>query len=87
MPEKFNNNLSLEISSHTDQKGAENYNLKLSQKRAQAVVDYLITKGIQVERLSAYGYGETKPRNKFPKTAKGHSENRRTCFEVIREDY
>jgi peptidoglycan-associated lipoprotein len=48
--------------SHTDSRDTEEYNLELSQKRAQSVVDYLIGKGIAVERLTARGYGETNPK-------------------------
>jgi OOP family OmpA-OmpF porin len=50
----------IEISSHTDNKGADDYNLRLSQKRAESVVAYLISKGIEKNRLVAKGYGETK---------------------------
>jgi OOP family OmpA-OmpF porin len=50
----------IEVSSHTDNKGADDYNLKLSQKRAESVVTYLISKGIEKNRLVAKGYGETK---------------------------
>jgi OOP family OmpA-OmpF porin len=50
----------IELSSHTDNKGSDDYNLKLSQKRAESVVAYLIAKGIDKKRLVAKGYGETK---------------------------
>lgn len=56
-----NPQITVEISSHTDNKGGDDYNLKLSQKRAESVVSYLIAKGIDKKRLSAKGYGETKP--------------------------
>jgi peptidoglycan-associated lipoprotein len=48
--------------SHTDSRDTEEYNIELSQKRAQSVVDYLIEKGIDQERLSAKGYGESSPK-------------------------
>ena len=48
--------------SHTDSRDTEEYNMDLSQKRAQSVVDYLIGKGIAAERLTAKGYGETSPK-------------------------
>ena len=56
-----NPNISIELGAHTDFKGADEYNLVLSQKRAEAVVDYLISNGISKERLTAKGYGETTP--------------------------
>jgi peptidoglycan-associated lipoprotein len=48
--------------SHTDSRDTEEYNYDLSQKRAQSVVQYLIEKGIEPERLSARGYGESSPK-------------------------
>ena len=48
--------------SHTDSRDTEEYNLTLSQKRAQVVVQYLIDKGIEPERLLAKGYGESTPK-------------------------
>jgi len=57
-----NPNVTIELMSHTDSRDTEEYNLELSQKRAQSVVDYLIGKGIAVERLTARGYGETNPK-------------------------
>lgn len=56
-----NPNISIEMGAHTDYKGADEYNLVLSQKRAEAVVDYLINNGISKERLTAKGYGESMP--------------------------
>ncbi|MBL4624078.1 MAG: OmpA family protein, partial [Flavobacteriales bacterium] len=53
--------LKIEIDGHTDSKGAAEYNHKLSQKRAQSVVDYLLERGIAEDRLEAQGYGEEKP--------------------------
>lgn len=58
---ELNDNLVVEIRSHTDQRGGDNYNLKLSQRRAQSVVDYLIAHEIPIDRLVPKGYGETKP--------------------------
>jgi len=57
-----NPNVTIELMSHTDSRASEEYNLELSQKRAQSVVDYLVSKGIDVERLSAKGYGESTPK-------------------------
>jgi peptidoglycan-associated lipoprotein len=57
-----NPNITIELSSHTDSRGNDEYNMNLSQARAQAVVDYLISKGIADDRLVAKGYGESKPK-------------------------
>lgn len=57
-----NPNITIELMSHTDNRGSEQANLELSQKRAQAVVDYLIQKGIAADRLVAKGYGEIDPK-------------------------
>jgi OmpA-OmpF porin, OOP family len=57
----LNNNLIVEINSHTDARGSDIYNLDLSQRRAKSCVDYLISKGIDPERLIPKGYGETRP--------------------------
>lgn len=56
-----NPNLIIQINSHTDSRGSEKYNEKLSQGRANSVVVYLISKGITAERLIAKGFGESKP--------------------------
>jgi len=56
-----NPNVTIELMSHTDSRDTEEYNIDLSQKRAQSVVKYLIEKGIDTERLSARGYGESSP--------------------------
>lgn len=57
-----NPNVTIELMSHTDSRDTEEFNLDLSQKRAQSVVDYLIAKGIAADRLTARGYGETNPK-------------------------
>jgi peptidoglycan-associated lipoprotein len=57
-----NENVTIELMSHTDSRDTEEYNLDLSQKRAQVVVQYLIGKGIAPERLTAKGYGESTPK-------------------------
>lgn len=81
----LNNNLSIEISSHTDARGSDKYNLRLSQDRAKSVVDYLIEKGIVADRLKAQGYGESRPLIVNAKTEEEHQKNRRTAFRSIRE--
>ena len=57
-----NENVTIELMSHTDSRDTEEYNLDLSQKRAQVVVQYLIDKGIAPDRLTAKGYGESQPK-------------------------
>ncbi|MBK8807317.1 MAG: OmpA family protein [Bacteroidales bacterium] len=78
----------IEISSHTDSKGNDEYNKKLSQERAQSVVDYLIKKGIDSKRLYAKGYGEEKSiaPNENPDGSDnpvGREKNRRTEFRIL----
>lgn len=92
---KINDNLSIELSSHTDARGNDAYNMKLSQGRAQSCVDYIISKGIAKKRILATGYGETKPiipeaeiNKMVPKSEEfetAHQKNRRTAFRVIGE--
>ena len=54
-------NAKVEVAGHTDNRGGDEYNQALSQRRAEAVRDYLVGKGIAADRLSAKGYGESKP--------------------------
>ena len=58
----FNPTITIELMAHTDHVGSDEFNFDLSQKRAQSVVDYLIEKGINPQRLVAKGYGETWPK-------------------------
>jgi len=74
----------LEISGHTDAQGEHDKNVQLSQDRAQAVVDYLISKGINSERLTAVGYGPDRP-IADNSTSEGRKTNRRVEFEIIYE--
>lgn len=83
-------NLKFEISAHTDSKGSDAYNLKLSQKRAESVVRYLVSKGIPEQQLVPMGYGETKPiaPNENPDgtdNPTGREKNRRTEFKILGE--
>ncbi len=79
-------NITIEISSHTDSRATDDYNKKLSLKRAQNVVDYLVKRGIDKKRLKAVGYGETKLLNKCKDgadcTEDEHAKNRRTEFKI-----
>lgn len=75
--------LKIEVGGHTDSNGSDKYNLKLSQKRAESVRQYLIKKGgIDGSRLTAKGYGEAKPID-TNKTRSGRSRNRRVEFNSI----
>jgi outer membrane protein OmpA-like peptidoglycan-associated protein len=86
---EFNPRVIIELSSHTDSRGSDEYNEKLSQARAESCVNYLISKGIKPERLVAKGYGEKKLLNKcadnVPCKEEEHAINRRTEFQVIGE--
>ena len=66
---ELNPNVTIELSSHCDFRGSDSYNQRLSQRRAEAVVEYLIKKGIEEERLTAVGYGENKPKSILKKVA------------------
>lgn len=57
-----NPNITIEMASHTDRHGGEAYNMNLSQRRAQSVIDYLISVGISKDRLQAQGYGKSRPK-------------------------
>lgn len=69
-------NVNIEVAGHTDSRGSDEYNIKLSQRRAEAVRDYLIDKGIASGRLSARGYGESQPIASNA-TDEGRFQNRR----------
>lgn len=77
-----NPTLKIELGSHTDSKGSDDYNQKLSQSRSQSVVTYLIGKGIATDRLVAKGYGETVP-VATNDTDEGRQQNRRTEFKIL----
>ncbi len=71
----------VELQGHTDDRGKDDYNLDLSQRRAAAVRDYLISQGVSSSRLTAKGYGETQP-VADNKTAQGRAQNRRVVMKV-----
>ncbi|MFK7798674.1 MAG: OmpA family protein [Aureispira sp.] len=81
------NQISVEIRSHTDARGSSSYNTELSEKRAKAVYDYLVKNGVNKHRLKYKGYGESKLLNKCKDGVRcsnsEHAENRRTDFRVI----
>jgi outer membrane protein OmpA-like peptidoglycan-associated protein len=74
----------IRIEGHTDSRGSEAYNQKLSEKRAEALKTYLVGKGIEADRLSTIGYGESQP-IADNKTDAGRAENRRSVFRIVRE--
>lgn len=82
-----NPNLNIELSSHTDSRSSDSFNMVLSQKRAKAAVDYIISKGISKSRLKAIGYGEThllnNCKNDMPCSEEEHAKNRRTEFKIV----
>ncbi|MCY7362295.1 MAG: OmpA family protein, partial [Ignavibacteria bacterium] len=83
---KDNPTIKVELGSHTDTRGSDSYNVKLSQRRADSAVKYIISKGIDRSKITAKGYGESKLINKCKNGVKcteaEHQENRRTEFTV-----
>jgi outer membrane protein OmpA-like peptidoglycan-associated protein len=81
--------ISIELSSHTDSNGSDEYNMALSERRAKAAVDYIVSKGISASRITGKGYGETQLVNKCGNgvecTDEEHAQNRRIEFKVIRK--
>lgn len=75
-------NIKVEIGGHSDAKGTDDYNLKLSEKRGQAVVDYLIARGVPAERLTNKGYGESQPIDSN-ETEEGRELNRRVELKIV----
>ena len=73
--------LDAEVQGHTDSVGSAAYNLKLSQRRADAVKTYLVSKGVNSANLTAHGFGKTHPIASND-TAEGRAQNRRVQFEV-----
>ena len=80
----------VEIGSHTDNKGSDEYNIDLSQKRSESVVSYLVSKGISPDRLVAKGYGMRIPiapntNSDGTDNPEGRQLNRRTEFKIVGE--
>ncbi len=83
---KENPGIRVEIQGHTDSKGSDAYNLRLSERRAQSVVNYLVRNlGIEVGRLTAKGYGESRP-VADNETDDGRAINRRVDFVILGQD-
>jgi len=83
----LNNGISIALASHTDSQGSSASNQRLSERRAQAVVNYLIAKGVNPSQLTGKGYGENRLTNRCADgvtcTAAEHRANRRTTFRVV----
>ncbi|MBQ7209676.1 MAG: OmpA family protein [Paludibacteraceae bacterium] len=75
----------VEVQGHTDNVGKADYNQSLSERRANSVRDYLVGKGVPAEKLTAKGYGLTKP-IADNKTADGRKQNRRVEFVITFEE-
>ena len=79
--------MKIDIRSHTDSRGSDSYNLKLSDRRAKATLEWIVKQGIDRKRLKAKGYGETRLvngcSNGVPCTEEEHQENRRSEFIVV----
>ena len=77
----------IELRSHTDARATDMYNIRLSESRARAAMDYLVSRGIQADRLVARGYGENELLNGCDDTVNcpedKHQQNRRTEFKIV----
>lgn len=88
-----NPNITIEMASHTDRVGSDEYNIGLSQRRAASVVDYLIAAGIPADRLQAQGYGRSRPKTvtkrlakQYPQFAEGTSLTEEFILTLSEED-
>ena len=80
-----NPNVTIEMASHTDRKGTEAYNLDLSSRRAKSVIDYLISVGIEPQRLQSQGYGKSRPKTITKKLAREYPQFKEG--DVLTEEY
>jgi len=78
-----NPSIEIEMSAHTDSRGTDDYNFKLSDNRARSVMEYIISKGISKDRITSHGYGETKP-VATNDTDEGRQLNRRVEFKILK---
>lgn len=83
---KNNDKLVIMAKSHTDNRGSDSYNLNLSDRRAKATVQYVISKGIAASRITGKGFGETEPKVdcKDACTEEQHAQNRRSEFLIVK---
>jgi outer membrane protein OmpA-like peptidoglycan-associated protein len=79
--------IKIDVRSHTDSRGNDNYNMKLSDRRAKATMKWMIDNGISKDRITGKGYGESQLVNKcangVPCTPQEHQANRRSEFIVV----
>jgi outer membrane protein OmpA-like peptidoglycan-associated protein/tetratricopeptide (TPR) repeat protein len=81
-----NPNMVIFAKSHTDSRGSDKYNINLSDRRAKATVQYLISKGIAKERISGQGFGESEPKVACKScTEEEHAQNRRSEFLIVKK--
>ncbi len=79
-------NMVIDAKSHTDSRGADSYNLKLSDRRAKSTVQYLVSKGVAKNRITGSGMGETQPKVPCTEcTEEEHAQNRRSEFLIIKK--
>jgi outer membrane protein OmpA-like peptidoglycan-associated protein len=81
--------IEIEMSAHTDSRGSDEYNLKLSDNRARSVMEYIISKGIATNRITSHGYGETVPvalnaNADGSDNPEGRQLNRRVEFKILK---
>lgn len=80
-----NPNVTIEMASHTDRHGTDEYNINLSSRRARSVIDYLISVGINADRLQSQGYGESRPKTITKKLAREHPNFKEG--DILTEEY
>ncbi len=84
-----NSDMTIEINSHADSRGTDAYNITLSNKRAESTIEYLINKGISIDRMTGEGFGERHLATKCPDGVKCtefmHQLNRRSEFEILQD--
>ena len=80
-----NPNVTIEMASHTDRHGTDEYNINLSGRRARSVIDYLIESGISPDRLQSQGYGESRPKTITKKLAREYPQFKEG--DVLNEEY
>jgi outer membrane protein OmpA-like peptidoglycan-associated protein len=83
---KNNMNMVIMVKSHTDNRGSDSFNMNLSDRRAKATVQYVISKGIAKDRIEGKGYGESEPKVQCEKcTTEEHAKNRRSEFMIVKK--
>lgn len=82
---KDNPNITIEMASHTDRVGTEEYNIDLSQRRAKSVIDYLIAAGISPDRLQYQGYGKSRPKTVTKRVARMYPQFKEG--DILTEEY